>query len=44
MSQLTVLAALLLVGLALPPTAETPLLITALGLAGAVPALLRRPD
>jgi hypothetical protein len=42
MSQLSLLTALLLVGLALPPVAETPLLVTALALAGLTPALLRR--
>jgi hypothetical protein len=44
MSQLPVLAALLLIGLVLPVTAETPLLIAALALAGMTPALLRKPD
>jgi|GEM_PF-6565049 hypothetical protein len=44
MSQLPLLLAMLLIGLAAPATAETPLLICGLALAGLAPALLRRPD
>lgn len=44
MSPLPLLTALLLIGLALPATAETPWLIAALAMAGTAPALLRKSD
>jgi hypothetical protein len=44
MSQLPLLVAMLLLGLATPVTAETPLLIVTLAMAGMAPALLRKPD
>lgn len=44
MSQLPILVAMLLIGLAMPATVETPLLISALAMAGVAPALLRKPD
>jgi hypothetical protein len=42
MSQLPILAALVLLGPVLPATDETPALIAALAVAGVTPALLRR--
>jgi hypothetical protein len=44
MIQLPILAALALIGLVLPVTAETPAVIAALAVAGVAPALIRRPD
>jgi hypothetical protein len=44
MSHLPLVTALLLLGLVLPVTADTPALIAALGVAGLAPAMLRRPD
>lgn len=44
MSQLPLVTALLLIGLVLPASPETPALIAVLALAGLTPALLRKPD
>jgi hypothetical protein len=44
MSQLPILLAMLLIGLAVPFTPDTPLLLCCLALAGITPALLRKPD
>lgn len=41
MSQLPLITAMLLIGLMLPATAETPLLVAALALAGMAPMLRR---
>ncbi len=44
MSQLPLLFAMALIGLAAPAAAETPYLICGLALAGLAPALLRKAD